>query len=151
MSMTDTPVARYSDVAAALDAIPPDQPGRTLDLIARMLDLTDLEVCERTGRRISRATVNAKRKRRSPMRVEDLWPLADALELSIDVLLMPPAAAARWLADHHAGLLDAVGLPPNGGEPSTGVDRSRCTATNLTYLLYRDILAGHRRTVAQAA
>lgn len=145
--MTDTPVARYSDVAAALDAIPPDQPGRTLDLIARMLDLTDAEVCERTSRRISRATINAKRKRRSPVRAEDLWPLADALGLPIDVLLMPPAGAARWMADHHGELLDAVGLP---GEPSTGFDRSRCTSPTLYFQLYRSMM-GCDRAVARVA
>ncbi len=141
--MTDTPVARYSDVAAALEQAPTDQPGRTIDLLARMLDLTDAEVCERTGRQISRATVNAKRKRRSPVRPEDLWPLADALGTTIDVLLLAPSEAARWLVEHQPERLDAWESPGGRqGELSNGVERSKCTGSLLYFQLYRSIMGG---------
>lgn len=105
--MTDTTrAARYSDVAATLEALPPDQTGRTLDLLARMLDLTDADMHRRTGGQMSRATVNAKRKGRSPVRPEDLWPLADALGVEIDVLLLAPNRAAAWFAEHLQSQLD---------------------------------------------
>lgn len=123
--MTDTTrAARYSDVAAALEALPPDQTGRTLDLLARMLDLTDADMHRRTGGQISRATVNAKRKGRSPVRPEDLWPLADALTVDIDVLLMPPAEAAAWLAEYRPEELNQPVAPGKTGRANTGTDQA---------------------------
>jgi transcriptional regulator with XRE-family HTH domain len=102
----DRTATRYPDIAAALDKTPSGQANRTFDLVARMRDLTDHDVYELTGHSISRASINQKRSGRSPIRAGDLWPLADALGVDIDVLLLAPSAAARWLVDNHPELLD---------------------------------------------
>lgn len=65
-----------------------------------MQDLTDLDLHIRTGRAISRTSINQKRSGRSPIRAADLWPLADALAVDVDVLLLRPSDAAAWLAEH---------------------------------------------------
>lgn len=109
----DTTTARYPQVASALRETPHGQAGRTVDLLARMQDLTDLDLHVRTGRAISRTSINQKRSGKSPVRAADLWPLADALAVDVDVLLMAPSAAARWLAEHRAERLDAP-EPPGG-------------------------------------
>lgn len=72
-----------------------------------MLKLNDRKIEARSG--ISRQTINGKRSGASPIRARDLWPLADALGVEVDVLLLTPSAAARWLAEHHSAQLDAVG------------------------------------------
>lgn len=94
----------FDAVAERLAALPPDQPGRVLDLLARMLDRTDTALHKRSG--ISRATINAKRTGSSPVRLQDLQPLARAVDAPVDVLLLRPSEAARWLLDHHGEQLD---------------------------------------------
>lgn len=106
----DTTTARYPEVASALREAPPGQAGRTVDLLARMQDLTDHDLHVRTGQAISRTSINQKRSGRSPVRAADLWPLADALGVEVDVLLLRPSEAARWLTEHRADELD--GQPP---------------------------------------
>lgn len=101
--------ARYTDVASALRELPPRQLSRTFDLLARMRDYNDGELWERTGRAMSRTTLNQKRSGRSPIRAIDLWPLAEAVGVEVDVLLMPPSQAAAWLVEHRADELDAPG------------------------------------------
>lgn len=117
----DTTTARYPEVASALREVPPGQAGRTVDLLARMQDLTDHDLHARTGRAISRTSINQKRSGRSPVRAADLWPLADALGVDVDVLLMPPSQAAAWLVEHRSDELDAVGNGDrqHNGDPGT--------------------------------
>lgn len=100
MSMDTSDEARFTRIASALRELPPGQAGRTLDLLARMLALTDQALHERTGRELSRTSINHKRSGRSPMRSSDLWPLADALGVDVDVLLLPPQEAAQWIITH---------------------------------------------------
>lgn len=119
MTMTSEAHNTFSTVADKLAALPPGQPGKVLDLLARMLDRTDTALHERSG--ISRATVNAKRTGRSPVRLEDLQPLARAVDAPVDVLLLRPSEAARWLAEHLPDALDG------DGEPGTRAPQSRCT------------------------
>lgn len=116
--------ARYPDVAVRLREVPPDQPGRTLDLLARMLDLTDEQLHERCGRALSRSVISHKRSGRSPVLARDLWPLADALGAEVDVLLLPPSMAAQWLVDHRSAELDGAGAKSKKGAPAeTGADQ----------------------------
>ena len=88
--------ARYTDVVATLSAIDPDQPGRVLDLLGRVLGLTDAAIAKRS--KMSRATINAKRNGTSPVRLQDLGPLAAALEVPVEVLISSPRDALRWIA-----------------------------------------------------
>lgn len=118
--MTEANNNTFSAVADKLATLPPGQPGQVLDLLARMLDRTDTALHKRSG--ISRATVNAKRTGRSPVRLEDLQPLARAIDAPIDVLLLRPSEAARWLLDHHGEQLD------QRPEPGRRRPQSRCTA-----------------------
>lgn len=110
----------FDAVAERLAALPPDQPGRVLDLLARMLDRTDTALHKRSG--ISRATINAKRTGSSPVRLQDLQPLARAVDAPVDVLLLRPSEAARWLLDNHGDELD------QRRELSRRRPQSRCTA-----------------------
>lgn len=116
-----SPVRTYSEVAQALADIPDRRrPGRTVDLLARMLGLTDGEIHQRTG--ISRTTINNKRTGASPVRAEDLWPLSDALGVEIDVLLMSPSQAATWLVEHRSDELDGP-TPGKSDRASTPADQ----------------------------
>ena len=117
------PNSSYAEVARQLDAIADrNQPARTLDLLVRMLKLNDRKMEDRSG--ISRQTLNGKRSGASPIRARDLWPLADALEVEVDVLLMPPSQAAAWLVQHRSDELDGLASLGNGdrqhnGDPGT--------------------------------
>ena len=64
-----------------------------LDLIARMLDLTDGQLAERTS--WSRATVNAKRSGKSSLTVGDLVRLGEALDVAPEIFMKSPGDAAR--------------------------------------------------------
>jgi hypothetical protein len=57
---------------------------------------------------MSQATINHKRSGRSLIKAADLWPLAEAVGVDIEVLLLPPSKAAAWLAEHRAADLDDV-------------------------------------------
>ena len=109
LDMTTTPArARtYAELSEALARIDRTQPGRTFDLLARMLGRTDADLQHRTG--ISRQTINGKRTGASKVSAKDLWPLAEAVGVDVDVLLLPPSQAARWLAEHRADQLDHSG------------------------------------------
>lgn len=113
--------ARYTEVASALRELPPRQLSRTLDLLARMRGYNDGQLWERTGRFVGRTTLNQKRSGRTPIHPRDLWPLAEALDVDVDVLLLPPSEAARWLAEHRSAQLDAVGNGDrqHNGDPGT--------------------------------
>lgn len=67
--------------------------SRVLDLIARMLDLTDDQLAERTS--WSRATVNAKRFGKSSLTVGDLVRLGEALDVAPEIFMKSPGDAAR--------------------------------------------------------
>ncbi|MEM7342469.1 MAG: helix-turn-helix transcriptional regulator, partial [Actinomycetota bacterium] len=73
----------------------PGAPGKVLDLLCRMLDLTDDQVAGRAG--MSRATVNNKRNGRSEVTARDLVPLADALDVDVEIFLLSQAEAGMWL------------------------------------------------------
>lgn len=84
----------YSEVRRSLEALEdPDRPGRVLDLLARILDLTDERISDLSG--LSRQTINRKRKGKSPVRAEDLWPLADALGVPMEMFWMAPWEAGK--------------------------------------------------------
>lgn len=141
--------ARYTEVASALRELPPRQLSRTLDLLARMRDYNDGELWERTGRFVGRTTLNQKRSGRTPIHAQDLWPLADALGVEVDVLLMPPSQAAAWLIKHRAEQFDALEtVTGRQGELSKRSGRQRCTQSTLTYLSYRDIVSAERTDLA---
>ena len=98
----------HAEAARALEQVRDRrQPGRTLDLLARMLGFTDTELHHRTGGAISRQTINQKRTGASPVRAADLVPLAEAVGVDVGVLLLPPSAAARWVCEHRADHLDS--------------------------------------------
>lgn len=112
----------YAEVARALaDIDDRRRPGRTFDLLARMLGLTDGELHRRTG--ISRTTINNKRTGSSPVRPEDLWPLSDALDVDIDVLLLQPSEAASWLAENRPDDLDHPEAPGKTDRANIGDDQ----------------------------
>lgn len=142
----------YAEVARQLDAIADrTQPARTLDLLVRMLKLNDRKMEARSG--ISRTTLNGKRSGASPIRARDLWPLADALEVDVDVLLLPPSQAATWLVEHQPERLDALESPGGRqGEQSRGVSQQRCTAPTSPHRVFRTERAGYTPlTVVRAA
>lgn len=102
LGMTTTTPARYSAVVEAFAALEDEhRPGRVLDLLARMMDLTDAEIAGRSG--FTRATINAKRRGKRKVRPEDIWPLSEALDVEWDYfLLCPHEAAGRLLANKSA-------------------------------------------------
>lgn len=109
----------YAEVARQLDAIADrNQPARTFDLLVRMLRLNDRKIEARSG--ISRQTINGKRSGASPIKARDLWPLADALDVEVDVLLLSPSEAAAWLVEHRAD--DLNGQAPGKPERANGSD-----------------------------
>ena len=106
-NMTEPNRARtFAEVVKALETIDGRQLSRTVDLLARMLDRTDQRLASASG--ISRPTINQKRTGGSPIRSTDLAPLAEALEVEVDVLLLPPTEAARWLVEHRPDLLNGA-------------------------------------------
>lgn len=115
------------------------------------LGVNDAELGRRVGE--TRQNIGKKKTGRSALTVDNINDYGAALGIDPEVLMRRPSAALVWLVEHCADQLDAVGNDDrqhNGGELSTRMAQSECTATNLTYLLYRDILAGHG-PVAQAA
>lgn len=95
---TTSPRESYSELSEQLESLPdPRQPGRTLDLLARMLDLRDSDLQEQTG--FSRNTINRLRNGKLMMNMTHLWPIAEALGVSMADLLRSPGEAAANLLD----------------------------------------------------
>lgn len=112
----------YAEVAQQLDAIADrTQPARTFDLLVRMLKLNDRKIEARSG--ISRQTINGKRSGSSPIRARDLWPLADALDVDVEVLLLQPVEAARWLVENRPDELDQPEAPGKSERANTTDDQ----------------------------
>ena len=138
----------YAEVAQQLDAIADrTQPARTFDLLVRMLRLNDRKIEDRSG--ISRQTINGKRSGASPIRARDLWPLADALDVDVEVLLLPPSQAALWLVEHRADELD--GQAPGKTEWANGSadqgDHGGITHRRRDYPCKRPVVRQSRRNV----
>ena len=112
----------YAEAAQELAELEPHQVCATVDLLARTLGRTDGDLHRRTG--ISRHTSSQKRTGAKPIRAGDLWPLAEALDVEIGVLLLPPADALQWLIDNRRKLL-------NGGVLARKLQASKCTAAKL--------------------
>lgn len=108
--------------------------ARTLHLLMANLDVTDAELAIRLH--TSRQTINSRRKGRVAMTAEDLAELAQALDVDPALFLGQPSDAVRWLVDHQADRLDAVGNDErrhngeqNGPSPlSPKGSRERCIA-----------------------
>ena len=93
---TTTTTPSYSEMSEQLEGLKDrSRPGRTFDLLARMLDLKDSDLQELTG--FSRQTINKLRNGRLVVQMSHLWPLASAVGLDMDDLLLSPLDAAAKL------------------------------------------------------
>lgn len=126
-----------------------------LDGIADALSMTDGEISDGSG--VSRQTINQMRGGKVRIRPDKLWPLASALGAEVDVFFIEDVAEAvrEALRGRHynreARRFGPPGDTGDGGESFRHVSGQQCTASTLTYLLYRDILSGSGQAVAQAA
>ncbi|MEM7322543.1 MAG: hypothetical protein AAF531_05595 [Actinomycetota bacterium] len=102
-----------TELADRLAACPSGQPGRTLKLIASIVDKSDREIAERLGK--TRAFVQQKRTGKREMGLEDLVLFSRALdelsELTPEGEPLPPAIftfspkdATLWLLEHRPHL-----------------------------------------------
>lgn len=89
-------MARYQEVVERYEQMVPGHVNDTLDAIATALRVTDGELHRRTG--ISRPTINGMRAGRVRIAPEKLWPLASALDVEVDVLLMDEVHEAVCMA-----------------------------------------------------
>ena len=112
-----------------------------------VLGVTDVELGRRLG--VSRQAAHARRTGRTAMTAADMIELAEALDIDPALFLGQPSDALRWLVEHRSEVLDAL-EPAAGrqGELSKRSGRQGCTATTLTYLLYRDIVSAERTDLA---
>lgn len=120
---------------------------RTLTVLMGALRVSDIELGRRVGE--SRQTIHKKRTGQSAITADNIIDYAAALGVEPDVLMRRPSAALAWLVEHRAEQLDAL-EPVTGrqGELSKRSGRQGCTATTLTYLLYRDIVSAERTDLA---
>lgn len=77
------------------------QPPRTaLDAVARYYNLSDAALALKVGGGLKRNTVQARRAGDTQLRTRELGGFSDALHVPVDVLLMSPTDALRWIIDH---------------------------------------------------
>lgn len=115
-----------------------------------VLGVSDVELARRLG--VSRQSAHARRTGRTAMTAADMLEVAEALGIDPALFLGSPSDAVRWIVENRPEALDAWESPGGRqGELSKRSDGQQCTASTLTYLLYRDILSGSGPAVAQAA
>lgn len=120
---------------------------RTLTVVMGALGVSDAELGRRIGE--TRQNIHKKRTGQAAITADNISDYATALGIDPEVLMRRPSAALVWLAEHRAEQLDALELPPGRqGELSKRSGRQGCTATTLTYLLYRDIVSAERTDLA---
>lgn len=110
---------------------------RTLQIAMDVLGVSDVELGDRLG--VSRQTIHSWRTGRTPMKVDTIHALADALDIEPALFTGRPSAAVRWLGEHRADALDSEGAQ---GELSRHPPGSRCTlpvAARRAPMVFREV------------